>query len=95
MANQHKLKGIQCPACLESQRFAIQTTVNLIVEDDGFDYMASQPADDAFPGRVLDEDEGLRDDDPIVCANRNGCGFLGTVREFRVNEEALQTSLAG
>ncbi|ROR76096.1 hypothetical protein SAMN06295974_3756 [Plantibacter flavus] len=93
MANTQKLAGIRCPSCLESQRFAIQTTINVIVEDDGFDFMASQPADDAFPGRVVDEDDGLQDDDPIVCANRNGCGHLGTVREFRSGLEAAEREL--
>lgn len=79
------LEGVRCPRCFESQRFAVQVTMNVLIEDDGFDYMSSQPDLDHFPGRVLDDDEGLKDEDPISCANRNGCGHKGTVAEFRLD----------
>lgn len=83
--NTQLLDGLRCPKCFESQRFAVQVTMNVLLEDDGFDFMSSQPDLDHFPGRVLDEDEGLKDDDPISCANRNGCDHKGTVAEFRLD----------
>jgi len=89
VANSHLLEGIRCPKCLETERFAIQMTINVFVVDDGLDIMASQPAEDHFPGRVIDPNDGFFDEDPISCANRNGCGYTGTVAEFRVEQPAL------
>ncbi|WP_247040254.1 hypothetical protein [Arthrobacter rhizosphaerae] len=45
--------------------------------------MASPPADDAFPGPVINEQDGRGDDDPIVCMN-NYCSHSGTFAEFRL-----------
>ncbi|MFF2053737.1 hypothetical protein ACFVU2_19190 [Leifsonia sp. NPDC058194] len=87
MANTEFLEGIRCPVCFEEDRFVIQVTVNALLCDDGYDWMASQPDPDHFPGRVLTEDEGLGDEDPISCANRNGCGHYGTVAEFRIENQ--------
>ena len=89
MANTEILKGIRCPECFETQRFVIQKTMNVLMEDSGLDSMSSQPADDHFPGRRVDPDDGLNDFDPISCANRNGCGHMGTVAEFRVHDRDL------
>lgn len=86
-ANANMLEGIRCPECFEDQRFAIQMTRNVIVKDDGLDTMGSQPEDDHFPGRVIDPDDGFCDDDPISCANRNGCLHYGTLREFRIDNQ--------
>ena len=86
MANTQILKDIRCPECLETQRFVIQVTMNVVQEDDGIDFMGTTPELDHFPGRRIDEQDGLGDDDPITCANRNGCEYTGTVGEFRVLE---------
>jgi hypothetical protein len=87
MANTEILEGIRCPVCYEEGRFALQMTKNVLMCDSGLDSMASQPELDHFAGRVIDEDEGLRDEDPISCANRNGCNYYGTVAEFRVENQ--------
>lgn len=84
--NTQKLKGIRCPKCRETQRFAIQITMNVVMEDDGVDFMGHLPEDDHFPGRVIDPEDGLNDGDPISCASRNGCGHYGTVSEFRIDD---------
>jgi len=82
--NTQNLAGIACPECGQTARFVVQITINVFMEDDGVDFMGHQPDPDTFPGRVLDPDDGLRDDDPIQCAARyDGCGHRGTVREFR------------
>lgn len=85
--NTGNLKGLRCPKCYENQRFVIQMTMNVVMENDGIDFMgSSQPENDHFPGRVIDEGEGLHDEDPISCHNRTYggvCGHRGTVREFR------------
>lgn len=81
--NTQLLKGIRCPRCAQTGRFAIQVTMNVLIEDDGIDFMGHQPEDDFFPGRVISENEGLADTDPIACAGRDGCGHRGTVGEFR------------
>lgn len=87
MANSQLLKGIRCPECFETQRFAVQMTINTLIVDDGLETMASQPDLDHFPGRRIDENDGLHDEDPISCANRNGCGHMGTVGEFRIDAD--------
>lgn len=83
--NTQLLKGIRCPECFETQRFAVQITMNVVMEDDGIDFMGHQPPADFFPGRVIDEADGLLDADPIVCMSRSGCGRRGTVAEFRLD----------
>jgi hypothetical protein len=91
MANTDALKGIRCPVCYETGRFIIQKTVNVIQEDDGIDSMARQPELDHFPGRSIDEEDGLMDGDPITCANRSDfrvCGHTGTVSDFREENQA-------
>lgn len=93
MANTQFLKGLRCPECLETGRFVIQVTMNVIQEDDGIDFMSSQPELDHFPGRRIDEEDGLGDEDPISCANRNGCEHRGTVGEFRIEVEATPSTL--
>jgi uncharacterized protein (DUF2126 family) len=87
--NEQLLKDVMCPVCFETQRFAVQVTMNVLVEDSGFDFMAHQPSTDHFPGRTLDEDDGFQDFDPISCANRNGCGYMGTFGEFRAHAKEL------
>lgn len=87
MANTQNLEGIRCPMCYEEGRFVIQMTMNVLMCDDGLDSMASQPELDHFPGRVIDEEDGFHDEDPISCANRNGCNYYGTVAEFRVENQ--------
>lgn len=89
MANQELLKDVACPRCFETERFAVQVTMNVLVVDSGFDYFASQPDPDHFPGRVLDENDGFADTDPISCANRNGCQYMGTFAEFRAHAKEL------
>ncbi|MEU6261854.1 hypothetical protein [Saccharopolyspora shandongensis] len=81
--NTQLLAGIRCPRCFQADNFAVQITMNVIVADDGFDFMGHRPEDDLFPGRALDPDDGLQDPDPIACAGRDGCGHRGTVKEFR------------
>lgn len=85
MANTQNLKGISCPRCFETQRFAVQMTMNVLMEDDGLDMMSSQPDLGHFPGRGIDQNDGFEDIDPISCANRNGCNYMGTVGEFRAH----------
>lgn len=85
--NTQLLEGIRCPECHSTLRFAIQVTMNVVLEDDGLDVMASTPADDVFAGvgngrEITEEHSGLRDDDPIQCLNY--CGHLGTVAQFRL-----------
>jgi hypothetical protein len=85
--NTQKLAGIRCPKCYETQGFVVQLTINVVMNDDGFDCMSGQFPDDYFPGRNIDEDDGLSDEAPIVCANRNGCQHRGTVAEFRESNQ--------
>lgn len=94
--NSQNLKGIRCPECFETRSFVIQMTVNVAIEDDGVDYMSGMFDNDFFPGRVIDEEDGFNDQDPIACANGRGCGHRGTVAEFRepVAEESV-ARLAG
>jgi len=83
MANTNLLKDIRCPECFQADRFAVQMTMNVLVVDDGLDSMVTQPELDHFPGRVIDEEDGFADSDPISCAARYGCGHMGTVGEFK------------
>jgi len=85
MTNIQNLVGIRCPECLSEQAFIIQVTMNVLMHDDGIDFMGrSQPDSDHFPGRVIPHDTGLHDDDPIQCfERRGGCGHRGTMKEFR------------
>jgi hypothetical protein len=94
MANTQNLKGIRCPMCFETNGFVIQLTMNLVMHDDGYDAMGTQIPDDHFPGRVIDDNDGLNDEDPITCANRNGCEHRGTVGEFREIERANELQVA-
>ena len=77
------MRGIRCPECHEDQRFGVQTLMNITMTREGWDCMAHQPEDDAFPGRVLDPMDGFRDEDPIICMN-GYCRHLGTFAEFRL-----------
>lgn len=87
MANTQILQNIRCPKCLNEQGFALQLTVNVVMADDGIDWGTQQPDLDHFPGRAIDPDDGLFDEDPIQCwPRRGGCGYLGTVAEFRTPE---------
>jgi len=92
VANAQILKGIRCPKCFETQSFVVQITTNVVMFDDGADYMGGGFQDDHFPGRVIDDNDGFKDDDPITCANRNGCHHTGTVVEFR---ETTQNGTTG
>ncbi|MCI4659755.1 hypothetical protein [Cryobacterium zhongshanensis] len=82
MANTQNLVGIRCPMCFETGGFVIQKTMNVTMQDDGYDSMGGRFPNDQFPGRVIAEEDGFQDDDPIMCANRNGCEHRGTVHEF-------------
>lgn len=82
MANTENLKGVRCPQCLETDGFVIQMTINVIMRDDGYDAMGGQFPNDHFPGRVIDDNDGLTDGDPIMCANR-ACEYRGVVSDFR------------
>lgn len=85
MANIEKRVDIRCPECLSDKAFIIQVTMNVVMHDDGVDFMGcSQPDNGHFPGRAIPDDVGLHDGDPIQCfEGRGGCGHRGTVTEFR------------
>jgi hypothetical protein len=89
MPNQEKLKDIRCPECLQTQRFALQMTLNVVMEDTGLDVMGSQPSDDLFEAKPVDPEEGLRDQDPIQCFARGwaACSYQGTIAEFRPDNQ--------
>lgn len=93
MTNTQNLKGIRCPKCDNESAFVVQMTMNVVMNDDGIDFMGvQQPPLDTFPGRVIPEDDGFEDEAPIICFQRpgwfsdTGCGYMGTVGEFRVPE---------
>lgn len=82
--NENILKGIRCPECGQNQRFAIQVTQNVVIEDDGQDVMGHQPdGDDYFSERPVRQDSGWSDNDPIGCRGRNHCRHIGIVKDFR------------
>ena len=85
MANTQNLQGIRCPQCLSDEAFVVQITSNLVMFDDGVDYMGvTQPEDDHFPERVIAQSNGFESTDPIQCfERRGGCGHRGTVAEFK------------
>lgn len=85
--DENPIAGLACPDCGNRARFGLQTTMNITFTQDGWDAMNHQSEDDAFPGRVLDQQEGLRDEDPVVCMAggfSSTCRRLGTIREFRI-----------
>ncbi|MFI9629221.1 hypothetical protein [Streptomyces sp. NPDC052042] len=86
--NTQNLAGIRCPECLSETAFVVQMTMNVVMFDDGIGFMScTQPENDHFPGRVIDDEDGFMDEDPIQCyERRGGCGHRGTVGEFRVPE---------
>ncbi|MFE4332493.1 hypothetical protein ACFRQM_24635 [Streptomyces sp. NPDC056831] len=87
MSNTQNLAGIRCPKCFNETAFVVQMTMNVVMFDDGISFLGvSQPDNDHFQGRVIPDDDGFRDEDPIECyMRRDGCGHWGTVRDFRTN----------
>lgn len=86
MANQNPLENVRCPKCFEEKRFIVQTTMNVMVEHDyGFDFSYGRLRADQFPGRVVPDNDGFDDTDPISCANRYGCDYTATFAEFRAH----------
>ena len=81
--NTHLLQDVRCPSCHVTDRFVVQMTMNVYVEDDGVDFMESPPPDDTFPEKPVDSGPDFADDTLISCAGRNGCGHSGTVGEFK------------
>lgn len=90
MANTQILKDLSCPKCFYENTFIVQITLNVVMADDGYTEGCSQPGNAHFPERPISDDNGFRDDDPIECHERwGGCGYRGTVGEFRWSGQRL------
>ncbi|MBD0673982.1 hypothetical protein [Streptomyces sp. CBMA156] len=81
--NTQNLAGIRCPKWFSEEAFAVQMTMNVITFDDGVSLLGVSPPDSGhFPGRVIRDDGGSTDDEPIQRFVRRGsCGHRGTVDE--------------
>jgi len=80
--------GIRCPHCGNVSAFAVQLTVNVVLDGD-LDVIGSpQASSDQCSARLTGPGDGFRGDEPVQCQqDRGGCGHRGSVEQFRVRAE--------